>query len=91
MFYKKVNTLTQLLFVLNIYSADLVQGGMEDPCIYYFRGEDSDVGQVEKLLQLSNAPISNEHHDIDSEQGLKCMKVDVDLDEPLRQYDCMYG
>ena len=39
------------------YSADLVQGGMEVPCIYDFCGEDADVGKVEKLLQLSNAPI----------------------------------
>ena len=66
------------------YSADLVQGGMEVPCIYYFCGEDA---EVEKLLQLSNAPISIEHHDIESEQEPKRVKVDVDLDEPLRQDD----
>ena len=58
---------------------------MEVPCIYYFRGEDADVGKVEKF---SNAPISNEHHDVEREQEPKRVKVDVDLDEPLRQDDC---
>ena len=56
------------------YSTDLVQGGMEVPCIFYFHG-DADVGKVEKLLQFSNAPISNEYHDIESEKEPKRVKV----------------
>ena len=57
------------------YSTDLVQGGMEVLCIYYFHGEDADVGKVEKLLQFSNALISNEYHDIESEKEPKRVKV----------------
>ena len=52
------------------YSTDLVQGGMEVPCIFYFHG-DADVGKFEKLLQFSNAPISNEY----SEKEPKRVKV----------------
>ena len=88
LFLRKGGTITCSITGPRQYSADLVQGGMEVPCIYYFRGEDADVGKVEKLLQLSNAPISNEHHDIESEQEPKRVKVDVDLDEPQRQDDC---
>ena len=33
--------------------------------------------------------ISSEHHDIKSEQPPKHVKVDVDLDEPLRQGNCV--
>ena len=69
------------------YSADLVQGRMENSCIDYFREEDTEVGKVEKFLQLSNAPISNEH-DIKSKQEPKHVKGDVDFDEPLSQNDC---
>ena len=61
---------------------------MEVPCIYYFRGEDTDVGKFENLLQLSNTPTSNEHHDIESEQEPERVKVDVDLDDPMKQGDC---
>ena len=39
--------------------------------IIYFRGEDADVRKVEKLLQLSNILISNEHHDMKTSKGLK--------------------
>ena len=61
---------------------------MEVPCIYYFRTEDTDVGKVEKLLHLSIAPLSNKHHDIESELEPNRVKVDDDLDKSLRQYDC---
>ena len=59
LFLRKGGTISCSITGPRQYSADLVQGGMEVPCIYYFGGEDADVGKVEKLLQLSIPPISN--------------------------------
>lgn len=86
LFLGKGGTITCSITGPRRYSADLAQGGMEVPCIYNFHGEDTDVGKVEKILQLSNAPVSNKHHDTESEQEPK--RVKVDGDEPLRQDDC---
>lgn len=68
---------------------DLVQGGMEVPCIYHFSGNDGDVTKVEKLLQISNPSESlciKQESDSEHEPKRVKVHVDMDLDEPRHIY-----